>query len=274
MHPSRLLSLYRYFVIGMGIIVMAPRAGFTQPAKPPLPSVNKPESDQSLQQKSPSAAHSSSDELLSPPSTQTSAEFVPAVAQQAAAEGNTAFTSRNFKQALLAYQEVLQLAPNNLVGLVNLGVIQYRLGDFTSAEKNLKQAISLRLETGVAWLTLGSLYMDRNRLDEAFAALAQARLYDSQNPRIHNYLGVVMNRMGWSDAAESELRTAVELDNAYSDAHYNLAVIYMDRNPPAVELAKRHYYFAMKYGALRDANMEKSFKNAAPPLPEFSHSSK
>lgn len=215
----------------------------------------------------------SSDELLSSPTSQTSAEFIPTIARRAAAEGNTAFVKGNFKNAVRAYQEVLQLAPNNLVGLVNLGLSQYRLGDIASAEKNLKHAIALRLETGVAWFTLGTIYMDQGRLDEALAALTQARLYDSKNSRIHNYLGVVMNRMGWSDAAESELRTAVELDTAYSDAHYNLAVVYMDRNPPAMELAKRHYYLATQYGAKRDVQMENNFKSFTHAPSEISHSS-
>lgn len=203
----------------------------------------------------------SADHLLSPSSAQGSSEFIPAEARRAAAEGNAAFAQGKVRQAVRAYQEVLQLAPNNLVGLVNLGVAEYRLGDNASAEKHLKRALSLRLETGTAWLALGTMYMDQGRLNEALAALTQARLYEAQNARVHNYLGVVMNRMGWSDAAESELRSAVELDTTYRDAHYNLAIAYMDRNPPAIELAKRHYYIALQCGAPRDVSMEKSFKS-------------
>ncbi|PWU11704.1 MAG: hypothetical protein C5B47_00490 [Verrucomicrobia bacterium] len=204
------------------------------------------------------------DSLLSPSSSKSTSEFIPNEAQRAAAEGNAAFAQGNFQRAIRAYEEVLQLAPNNLVGLVNLGIAQYRAGKTESAEKNLKHAISLRLETGTAWLALGTLYMDQNRLDEALAALAQAKIYEAQNPRVRNYLGVVMNRLGWPDAAESELRAAVELDTTYRDAHYNLAVIYMARTPPAFELAKRHYYIAIQCGAPRDANMEKTLKSPSP----------
>jgi Flp pilus assembly protein TadD len=221
----------------------------------------KPVENAQLQRPLPSFPLLSKEELVSSHSGKSS-EFIPLEAQRAAAEGNTAFSRGDFRQAVGAYQEVVQLLPNNLVGLVNLAVAQYRAGDIPSAEKNLKRALSLRLETGVAWLTLGTAYMDQNRLDEALAALVQARLYDPQNAHVHNYLGVVMNRIGWSDAAESELRTAVELDTAYSDAHYNLAIVYMDRTPPAVELAKRHYYLALQHGARRDAHMETYFKNS------------
>lgn len=257
--------------IGM-LLLITPHFSLANTATPSFPSKISTITPSGKQSKLASSSTQPSDtHLLSIPSDQSSTEFIPTTASRMALEGNTAFAQGNFRKAADAYQEVLRLAPNNLVGLVNLGVAQSRLGDATSAEKTLKHALSLRLETGLAWLTLGTLYMNQDRLDEAFAALAEARVYDAQNPHVHNYLGVVMNRMGWSDAAETELRTAVELDTAYSDAHYNLAVVYMTRNPPAVELAKRHYYIAIKCGARRDANMEKSFHYTSP---EVSHSLK
>ena len=35
-------------------------------------------------------------------------------------------------------------------------------------------------------------------------------------------------------------RKAIELDETYAEAHYNLAVLYLERQPPAIELARRH----------------------------------
>lgn len=248
-----------FFAAGLGITFLTASLSFAKQNGYSSPGASLAQMDLQF----PSPSELASDKLLSPPSgisPKATFEFIPMEARLAATVGNAAFAKGNFPQAVRAYQKVLELAPNNLVGLVNLGITQCRMGDISSAEKNLKHAVSLRIETGVAWLTLGTVYMDQNRLDEALAALTQARLYDSQNARVHNYLGVVMNRLNWSDAAESELRTAVELNPGYSDAHYNLAVIYMSRNPPSIELAKRHYYIAVKNGAIRDANMEKSFK--------------
>ncbi len=260
-------SLLHTSSLGVTMVLVAINFGFGKQAG------SSPSTAAATSTSSSFSDNSAAGHLLSPSSAQGPSEFIPAEARRAAAEGNAAFTQGNFRQAVRAYQEVLQLAPNNLVGLVNLGVAEYRLGENASAEKNLKHALSLRLETGTAWLTLGIMYMDQNRLDEALAALAQARLYEAQNARVHNYLGVVMNRLGWSDAAESELRAAVELDTTYRDAHYNLAVVYMDRTPAAVELAKRHYYIALQCGAPRDANMEKSFKSHYSSK-EVSHSAK
>jgi len=191
-------------------------------------------------------------------------KFVPTVAKVAEAEGNTAFMRKDYAGALKAYQKVLDLVPDNVLALTNLGVVEFSSGNTAKAEELLKKAVSIRLQNPAAWLTLGIIYMDQEHFDEALAALAQAVLQDPRNPRARNYLGVVIGRKGWIDGAESELRRAVELDPSYSDAHYNLAVFYLEEKPPAIELARRHYYRALELGAEKDTAIEKVLKSGAP----------
>jgi len=203
--------------------------------------------------------------LVADAPAQEPATFVPAIAREAAADGNAAFAAGDFKKARDAYRKVLELAPDNLVALVNLGMAEMVAGDKAEAEKLLLRAIRQRLETPAAWLTLGTLYMDVGRLDDAHAALAQAVLYDPRNPRARNFLGVVIGRKGWLDGAQSELRKAVEIDPSYSDAHYNLAFFYLERNPPLVELARRHYFRSIELGAPPDPEIEARLKTPAKP---------
>ena len=186
--------------------------------------------------------------------------YVPEVAREAAGEGNAAFARRDLERARRAYSKVLELAPDNLLGLVNLGVVEYSLKKLDEAEAHLKRAVQIKLDAAPAWLTLGIIYMDQNRLDEALAALAQATLYDPRNARGRNYLGVVIGRKGWIDGAQAELRKAVEIDPNYSDAHFNLAVFYLEGKPPSIELARRHYYRALELGAEADPEIEKTLK--------------
>ncbi|MEI6280000.1 MAG: tetratricopeptide repeat protein [Verrucomicrobiae bacterium] len=190
------------------------------------------------------------------------AKFIPEIAREAAAEGNKAFLRKDYAGARKAYQRVLDLVPESLVGLVNLGVVEFYSGNTDRAEELLKKSVSLRLENPAAWLTLGMIHMDREKFDEALADLAQAVLQDPRNPRARNFLGVVIGRKGWLDGAQSELRRAVELDPNYSDAHYNLAVFYLEEKPPAIELARRHYFRALELGAEKDASIEKRLKPA------------
>ena len=58
-------------------------------------------------------------------------------------------------------------------------------------------------------------------------------------------------------AAEREILRVLELAPDYAEAHYNLAVFYLQRNPPAVELARRHYYKSVDLGGAPDPEIEK-----------------
>lgn len=198
------------------------------------------------------------------PAQTNEAKFIPDIAKEAAAEGDASFRRKDYDRARKAYRKALDLAPDNLVALINMGVIEFYAGHNEEAEKFLKRAVQLKLDAAPAWQTLGIIAMEQNRLDEALACLAQAAVYDPRNARVRNYLGVVVGRKGWIDGAQAELRRAVEIDPAYSDAHYNLASFYLENKPPATELARRHYYRALELGAEPDPEIEKLL-NAAPP---------
>lgn len=191
-----------------------------------------------------------------------SGEFVPEEARTYARQGNIAFAQGDYEEARKSYEKVLELAPDNLVGMINLGTVFYRMGKVDEAEEMFKRALRRRLETAPAWMMLGMIALEAGNLDAAHAALSQAALYDPGNPRTRNYLGVAVGRKGWYDAAEAELRKAIEIDPAYADAHFNLAVFYMERKPPAVELAKRHYQRALQLGTERDSLLENNIKKA------------
>ncbi len=203
--------------------------------------------------------------LLAAPLRAQDATFVPEIAREAAAEGNAAFLRKDYERARRAYARVLELAPDNLVGLTNLGVVEFSAGNPAAAEKLLQKAVRLRLENAPAWLTLGIIHMDQGRLDEALANLSQAVVQDPRNPRARNYLGVVIGRKGWLDGAQSELRQAVEIDPNYSDAHFNLAYFYLERQPPLPELARRHYFRSLELGAPPDREIEETLKKSIPP---------
>jgi Flp pilus assembly protein TadD len=172
------------------------------------------------------------------------------------AEGIAAFQSGNFAGAREAYLRVLKLEPNNLPALVNLGAAEYRLGNHDEAERLLRRSLQIKPDNPTAWLNLGILYLDRDEPMRSLAAVAQAVVHTPNDPVARNYLGVAAGRNRWFDAAETELRRAIELQPDYADAHFNLAVFCLERKPPAVELARRHYQRAVDLGAERDKLIE------------------
>src|SRR5437868_3244000 len=92
---------------------------------------------------------------------------LPPEAQKIAADGVKAYEKGDLEGARKDFQKLLQLVPDNFFTLVNLGGIEYRLKLWGDAEKHLKKAVRLQPESGKAWLALGALYCDRDKLDEA-----------------------------------------------------------------------------------------------------------
>ena len=179
-------------------------------------------------------------------------------------------TQRVFKKSLVAmvdgnlnsaredFLKVLESVPDNVPTMINLGLVEYRAKNLETAERVLQNAVHLSPESSLAWLILGVVQYDRARYDNALASLAQAAVLDPKNAMVHQFLGVTLGQKQWYSGAEDEMRKAVQLDPDYAEAHFNLAVFYLQRNPPAVELARRHYQRALDLGAAPDPEVERS----------------
>ena len=178
-------------------------------------------------------------------------------AQQLHATAAKDFSDGNLESAKLGFQKVLAIAPENPPALINLALIAQRQQRGEDAEKFLRRVIQKDTANATAWLLLGIGAYERNELDAAHAHLAQAVLHAPHDARAHQYLGATFGRRGWYSAGEEELRRALELDPKSADAHFNLAVIYMERTPPAVELARRHYQRALDLVAQPDEKLAK-----------------
>jgi len=173
-------------------------------------------------------------------------------AKMAAEAGIVAIGKNNFNAAETAFLKLLRLSPDNLSALVNLGIVEVRLGRNEDAQGYLTRAIKLKPDAGLAWMMLGVVYNNQNNLEGATAAFAQAVFLSPKNPQGHNYFAVTLSKRGWYSGAEDELQKAIELSPNFAEAHYNLALVYFTRHPPAVELARRHYQRAIELGETPD----------------------
>jgi Flp pilus assembly protein TadD len=178
-------------------------------------------------------------------------------AQQAAKDAMAALEHGKSVEAKKLFQKVLTLAPGNAPTLINLGLIEYREKKFADAETLLKSAVKSAPESGLPWLVLGVVQYEQGKLDASLASLAMSAYLEPKDARSHHYLGIVVGSKGWYSAAEDEMRKAIELAPDYAEAHYNLAVFYLERKPPSLELARRHYYKSVDLGGAPDPEIEK-----------------
>jgi tetratricopeptide (TPR) repeat protein len=167
-----------------------------------------------------------------------------------------AFSKKDWDTARKCYIEMLQIDPGNAPTLANLGAVEQQAGRLAEAQKYLGNAVAINPAMQQTWMALGLVSLEKGDIYQALSALSRAVHEDPSDAKAHNYLAVVVKKLGWLDAAEAELQRAIELNPDYTNAHFNLALMYLERKPPAIELAKRHYDRAIALGAPKDDLVE------------------
>lgn len=112
--------------------------------------------------------------------------------------------------AIDAYRKSIALDPNNADAHFNLGKSLKLAGDLAAAEEQFRKAISLAPRRPSPWLSLISLYAERDS-ETALAIGQQAVTYCPQSSEVHMNLGAVYRRAGQMDNAIAYYRKAVEL---------------------------------------------------------------
>ncbi len=195
-----------------------------------------------------------------PPGPAVEAGFKPGVPGELlplARDAKDSFDRGKFQEAERQYEEILAKSPNNIYSLSNLGVVFFRNGKLKAAEQTLKKAIELAPRDEFTHTTLGIVYYRQSKFDDALSELTKSLAINPKSATAHNYLGITASQKGWQEAAEKEMLEAIAANPEYADAHFNLAVVYSTSQPPAKELARRHYEKALALGAQPDPTLDK-----------------
>jgi Flp pilus assembly protein TadD len=177
-----------------------------------------------------------------------------------------------WKQAAEMWEQVIKLQPDSAAALSNLGAVEMKLNNRDKAKIHLEKAVSLRPNLAATWMTLGLLQLESKNPMLAISHLSRAVHEDPSDARLHNSLAIALKQVGWSNGAELELQRAIDLNPEYSEAHFNLALLYLEQKPPALESARRHYFTARDLGSASDELVDQQFKEAGivyvPPDPQ------
>ncbi len=117
----------------------------------------------------------------------------------------------SYEEAILVYQQVLELEPEHAAAHINLGTLSYNRGDFRTAETHYRRAIEIDPRYALAYFDLGNVLDETGRLPEAIEA----------------YLA------------------AITLAPTYADAHYNLALAYEKCKKPRKALKHWRTYIRL-----------------------------
>ncbi len=178
------------------------------------------------------------------------------LAQRAA----TAFGEQKWDEARAAYEEMLKLDETNALAWANLGAVEQQAGRTKEAVESFEKSVMYNPQLSQSWNALGLIFTSTGDSYRAISCFTRAIHEEPTDAKAHNYLAIAAKNLGWIDAAQTELQRALELNPQYGVAHFNLALLYLDQKPPAVELARRHYEKAVSLGVEKDEIVERRLK--------------
>ncbi|MCB1277196.1 tetratricopeptide repeat protein [Prosthecobacter sp.] len=172
-------------------------------------------------------------------------------------EANEAYMGKDFERAARIYQDALRAEPKNVTALIGLGITRQRENKHADAEVALQKALAYDPANEPAAFALGVTYFKQERWKDAMTYFEKSLAKRPDNASGRHYLGIIATKLSLIERAEREFKTALAIDPAYGEAHFNLAVLYITWDPPQWDKARFEYSEAIKKGVRPDANLEK-----------------
>jgi tetratricopeptide (TPR) repeat protein len=137
------------------------------------------------------------------------------------------------RAALEAYPD---LAPAHYVK----ALADRRAGDLAEARKSLERAVQIDPTFTRARLELAGVLEESEDFQASAATYRELSRSQPNDVSLHFHLAVTARKAGLVDEAITEYQTTLRLDPSLSEAHYNLAVLYV-REKQAPELAAQSF---------------------------------
>jgi tetratricopeptide (TPR) repeat protein len=119
--------------------------------------------------------------------------------------------------AAASFGQAIELAPTSHRPYAGLAQLLFVAGEYDKVASLLETAVARGATSGQIYFTLGNAHYAAGRLNAAREAYASALAVDFENLRIHSNLGVVLQKMGFSEEAAEVWRRVVQQDHLRSD---------------------------------------------------------
>ena len=132
------------------------------------------------------------------------------------------------KNAIDYYKKAIQIEPNNANAHYNLGASCYDLKQLKEAKSYLQKAIELQPNFALPFLILGNTYADLMEYENAISNYQKAIEINYNLAGAHNNLGLVFRALNDFKNAISCYKKAIEVKNDHAGAHHNLALAFKE----------------------------------------------
>lgn len=167
------------------------------------------------------------------------------------------FEKKDFEAARGILEMVIEEDPASWDTMVNLGIVNLRLGDPSTATKQFEQAILYAGERKIpiAHFLLGDSYYKSGRFGEAQVEINRSLSMEPENAQAFVLLGNMAGKIGQMMEAEIHFKRAIELEPNMWEPHYNLA--YICAEDGRLTQGVIHYQEALRRGAPAHLTLEK-----------------
>ena len=135
-----------------------------------------------------------------------------------------AFDAKELRVDIAGYRKALEIEPDDVETLAELGLLEWHSGDESAAESSLQRALALLPDHPRANLNAGLVLQERGELDRAIAHYRRAIAVDPRSILAHNNLGTAYRAQGRLGEAIAEYRAVLMLEPDHPTAHNNLGV--------------------------------------------------
>jgi Flp pilus assembly protein TadD len=134
------------------------------------------------------------------------------------------------EEAIAHYAGALKIAPDYYPARNNLGSLYLSKSDFKPAEEQFREAVRLDANDAQAYFNLGNVLMLTGRYPESETTLASGLQRRPDSAFGHFLEGCLEGRTGKLAEAEKNLREALRLDPAMSQAYLQLVNLYLQQD--------------------------------------------
>ncbi|MGI2270801.1 tetratricopeptide repeat protein [Staphylococcus cohnii] len=147
----------------------------------------------------------------------------------------------NFEQALAALFENIEANPNEVENYFNAGILIAEAGEIDKAEKFFQKALTIDPENGAVYYNLANVYYNEGRYKEAVKLYQQSLQYKVDEIDTNYMIGMSFNQLEAFTEALPFLMTAAEKDNRNDvevQFQYGLVLCHLEMYEQAVSQLK------------------------------------
>jgi tetratricopeptide (TPR) repeat protein len=144
-------------------------------------------------------------------------------------QGNEYAQAGEFEKAITEFEAVLQIDPDNVSAMSNLGVVYYNLGRLDEAIQQYQEAIARAPDDADIHSNLAAAFVQKGQLDKALQEYESAVQINPELAEAHFGLGVVFQQTGKVDEAIAAFERFQALDTGSDAMATDLAKQYLER---------------------------------------------